>query len=123
VILDSLFGIAQDAVIDAKKILRLDDESGLFPSFANCGLADQFPDFQNTARDGPLGLQRRVGPLDQEHTSVLDDDGADTDQRDFGKFAFHVERRNDVDYIGRLRALAKVEYVGYFHLLIARMAR
>jgi hypothetical protein len=89
VILHALFGVAQDAVVDAEQLSGLDDESSLFAGLADSGFANEFADFQHSSGDGPLGLQRRVSALDEKDAVVLDDDGADSDQRDFGELALH----------------------------------
>jgi hypothetical protein len=90
VILDALFGIAEDAVVDAEQFAGLDDESGLFAGLADGGLADQFADFEDASGNGPMILEGWAGAPDQEDASVLDDDGADADERDFGELAFHA---------------------------------
>ena len=94
-VLHALFWIAQDAVVDAEQVGGLDDESGFFAGLADGGFADEFSDFEDSSGNGPLSLQRRVSAFDEEDAGVLDglfdDDGADTDQREFGEFALHVQ--------------------------------
>jgi hypothetical protein len=91
VILHSVFGIAQDAVIDAQQLVGLHDQSGLFAGFTHGGFANHLADFEDTAGDGPVSLNRWMGALYQYNAIGFDNDGAYTDQREFGEFAFHFE--------------------------------
>ena len=54
VILHALFGIAQNAVVDAEQFAGFDDESGFFASLAHGGFAHQFADFEHASGDRPL---------------------------------------------------------------------
>jgi hypothetical protein len=79
VVLHAAVPIAQDAVEDAQQFAGLDSESGFFAGFADSGIADVFADFEYSAGDRPLALQRRVRALYEDDAGVLDDDGADSD--------------------------------------------
>jgi hypothetical protein len=89
VVLHAAAGVAQDAVVDAQQLAGFDSESGFFAGLAEGCLADQLADFQHASGDRPLGLQRRVSALYENHAGVFDDDGADADQRLLGIFTLH----------------------------------
>ena len=135
VVLHAVFGIAQHAVVDPEQFSGLDDQSRFFARLADRGFAHQFSDFEHASWNGPLGLQRRVRTLHQQNTGILNDDGANADQRNFWKLSLHGSirgidsrrkhpgrNRNDVDYIGHASRAAKVEDVGHVHRRIAKMA-
>jgi hypothetical protein len=103
VILHALFGVAEDAVVDAEQVGGFDDESGFFAGLADGGIAHQFTDFEDASGDGPLRLQRRVGAFDQENAGLFDDYGADADQRDFGEFALHISRKCGARILQRIQ--------------------
>jgi hypothetical protein len=90
--LHALLGIAQDTIEDAEEFAGLDRESGFLASLADGGFAQEFADFEHASGDGPLGLERRMRALHQNDASLFDDDGAHADQRNLGKFAFHLSK-------------------------------
>src|ERR1700751_5875408 len=61
VILHALFGIAEDTVVDAQQFSGVDDQASFFASLADGGVANHFADFENSAGDRPLSLNRRGG--------------------------------------------------------------
>jgi len=63
VVLDALLSVAENAVEDTQEFAEFDDKSRFFPSFAHSGFADQFSNFEDSAGDGPLPLDRRVARL------------------------------------------------------------
>lgn len=89
VILHAAFGIAKDAIINAEEFAGFDEQSSFFASFTNGGFADHFSDFEHAAGNGPMSLDGGMGTLHENNVFAFDDDGADADQREFGKFAFH----------------------------------
>src|SRR5208282_2684760 len=89
VISNALVGVAEDAVVDSEQVAGFDGQAGLFAGLTDRGFAQQFADFEDAAGNRPLGLQRRMRTLHQHHARAFDDDGADSDQRDFGEFAVH----------------------------------
>jgi len=78
---------ADQAIEDADYFTGLDRESGLLLRLTYGSFAQQFPHFEHAAGNRPFTEEGRMTPLHQEHAPILDNDGADTDQRSFGIFA------------------------------------
>ena len=81
----------KDAVVDPQQGARFHDESGFFAGFADSGFANEFSYFKDSPGNRPLRLHRRVRALDEDYAVAIDNDGADTDERNFREFTFHGE--------------------------------
>ena len=81
VMLDAAVGVADDP------IEHLDDRSDLHvrpvssTHFARDRRLERLADFDAAARQAPLALERLVPPLDQQHATAVEHDGADADDR------------------------------------------
>src|SRR5215203_4816628 len=75
------FGVEQDAVEHIHDGADFDLESGLFEHFPRKPSLEGFSEFEPTTRKTPLPGQRLEPPLDDDNLAVLNDDGADTDDR------------------------------------------
>jgi len=89
-ILDTLPRIPEDTVEHPEQLAGFDDQASFLASFANGGFADHLTDFEDPAGNGPVSLDGGVGAFHQYDAIAFDDDGTDTDQGVFGKFAVHA---------------------------------
>ena len=60
------------------------DEAGLLAHFPGDRLCQCFADLDGTAWKTPLAFERLMGTFDEDHTIIVDDHGADTDDRPLG---------------------------------------
>jgi hypothetical protein len=79
VILDAMLGIAKDAVEHSEQFSRFDAQSSLLAGLADSCFANHLANFEDSARDRPVSLDRRMGALDQDNAIAFDDNGTHAD--------------------------------------------
>ena len=84
-ILDAAVGRTLNPVEDLDDRTGFDVQAGLLPDFAHHGVPKRLADLDDTARETPLALQRRLPALDEQDTIAVDDDRADADDRPIRK--------------------------------------
>lgn len=78
---------AVNAVEELNQLEGLDVEAGFLADFAGSPGGKRFSDFEHTAREGPLALERLTAAPDKKNAAVLNDNGAYADKRCWREFA------------------------------------
>ena len=87
VVVANPLAVAMNAVEEFDEFHRLDDQPGLFASLHVPLPRVAFPQFDQTAGNGPLAFQRLASAPDQQHAALVDNHTADANQRRQRKFS------------------------------------
>jgi hypothetical protein len=83
-ILGDTLGVPDNSLEDLQYVFRLYFEASLFAYLPANALYQGFSDFEHSARQRPVPLKGRFGPLDQQNPVTIEDDGAHSKDRAFG---------------------------------------
>ena len=86
---DASVRIGLDDVEDETRLSGLNDDPGFLEQFSLRRLLQRFPDFDTSARDGPLALGRWLPAPDEQYAAVLENNGANRQTRTI-RIAFRV---------------------------------
>ena len=77
----------ENAIEDLDEIQDVNFEAGFFAEFTGHALLEGFPQFESSARNGPLAEQGLAAAANEESAPIFDDHTADTDDGTLGIFA------------------------------------
>ena len=78
---DSAFIVVANRIDHVDQARDLHVDAGFLEHLATAGRRDGLADLLGTARDAPGALERRLGPLDQQHFVAAPDDDPDAHDR------------------------------------------
>src|SRR6185437_332355 len=92
-ILRRLIGEAQNFLVNFDQSESVHPDARFLHELALNGLRDCFAELEYSAGNGPAALERRLGPANEKHTRVGNNDSADRDYRTFGIFPVFCQTR------------------------------